>query len=165
MRNIITLSLLSLFSCGKSLPAQVSVDDPAYNKMLSSLLSHSVPEIKVEQTKSDYVFLDARAKKEYNLSSIPHSKWVGYDNFNMSRVKDINKSDTIVVYCSVGYRSEKISEKLIKEGYTHVYNLYGGIFEWVNQGKGVVNKEGETKKIHGYNKSWSKWLKKGEIEY
>jgi len=159
------LSLISFFSCGKSLPAQVSVDDPAYNKMLGSLLSHSVPEMKVEQTKSTYVFLDSRAKKEYELSSIPNSKWVGYEDFSMSRIKGINKSDTIVVYCSVGYRSEKISEKLIKKGYTHVYNLYGGIFEWVNQGKGLVNEDGETQKIHGYNKSWSKWLKKGDIEY
>jgi len=165
MRNIIAFSFLSLFSCGKSFPAQVSVEDPEYNKMLSSLLNHSVPEMLVEQTKSNYVFLDTRAKNENSVSSIPNSKWVGYGDFSISKMEGINKSDTIVVYCSVGYRSEKISEKLIKQGFENVYNLYGGIFEWVNQGNEVVDDKGETKKIHGYNKKWSQWLKKGEIEY
>ena len=50
-----------------------------------------------------------------------------------------SKSDTIVLYCSIGYRSEKIGEKLVEMGYGHVFNLYGGIFEWVNRDLPVYN--------------------------
>ena len=47
-----------------------------------------------------------------------------------------------------------------------VYNLYGGLFEWVNQGKEVVKPNGETTEtVHAYSKSWGIWLKKGEKVY
>jgi hypothetical protein len=66
------------------------------------------------------------------------------------------------VYCSVGYRSERIGEKLLKLGYTDVVNLYGGIFEWKNQGLDVYNSSNyPTDSVHTYNKSWGKWLVKG----
>ena len=69
----------------------------------------------------------------------------------------------MVVYCTVGYRSERIGEKLQKMGFQDVHNLYGGITEWVNQGHKVVDPEGnETPKVHTYSKDWGKWLKEGE---
>ena len=78
-------------------------------------------------------------------------------------MKAIPKSATIVVYCTVGYRSGKIVEKLQKAGYQKVYNLHGSIFEWVNQGNSVVNSKGvTTTEVHTYSKDWAKWLKKGK---
>ena len=51
----------------------------------------------------------------------------------------------------------------MKAGYTNVYNLYGGIFEWKNKNFIVIDsEEKETNKVHTYNRDWSKWLKKGE---
>jgi rhodanese-related sulfurtransferase len=47
----------------------------------------------------------------------------------------------------VGYRSEKVTEKLQKAGFTQVSNLYGGIFEWVNQGYPIVNQSGATSDV------------------
>lgn len=46
----------------------------------------------------------------------------------------------------------------MEAGYIQVYNLYGGIFEWVNEGHPVFNDQGETDKIHAYNKLWGMWL-------
>ena len=71
-----------------------------------------------------------------------------------------------MVYCSIGIRSEDISEKLKKAGYTNVYNLYGGIFEWKNRNYPVVNPENEvTEKVHAYSKQWGQWLHKGKKVY
>ena len=56
----------------------------------------------------------------------------GLKNLLKYKVEDIARESTIVVYCSVGYRSEKIAEELDKLGFTNVSNLYGGIFEWIN---------------------------------
>jgi len=71
-----------------------------------------------------------------------------------------------VVYCSVGVRSEIIAHRIIEKGYTNVYNLYGGIFEWKNNGFQVMDTLGNTtEKVHTYNKEWSKWLTKGEKVY
>jgi 3-mercaptopyruvate sulfurtransferase SseA len=66
----------------------------------------------------------------------------------------------------VGIRSETISEKLKKAGYTDVHNLYGGIFEWKNKDYPVVDSEGkETENVHAYSKVWGKWLNKGVKVY
>ena len=139
-----------------------------YDRMLGALLSHTVNEVSVEQLSKDVektILLDARAVREFEVSHLKDAIWVGYDDFNIASVKDIPKSSNIVVYCSVGYRSEKVAEKLKKAGYLHVSNLYGGIFEWKNQGNEVVNQQKTTDKVHAYNKLWGKWLNKGEKVY
>ena len=132
---------------------------------LKTLLTHNVKEISVKEVKaiqSEVVFLDAREIKEYRVSHIKNAHWVGYDDFSSKRLKGISKKSKIVVYCSVGYRSEKITRQLKKLGYKDVSNLYGGIFEWVNQGNKVYTKKNEpTLRVHTYNEQWSKWLRRG----
>ena len=111
------------------------------------------------------VILDARERAEYDVSHLPNAVFIGYNNFEKKIVDSLAKDKPIVVYCSIGYRSEKIGEKLQKLGFTKVYNLYGSIFEWVNQGNVVVDKNGQpTKKVHTYNKNWSRWVEDGKAE-
>lgn len=149
--------------------AQGKVQSLAYETMLSTLLSHSVNEMSVSELaqKTDKVqLLDAREKREYEVSHLKHAHWVGYDDFTLNRVKDLDKSKPVVVYCSVGYRSEKISEQLIKAGFKDVYNLYGGIFEWVNQGQPVYKNETQkTDEVHAYDNVWGIWVNKGNKVY
>ncbi|MFT7377599.1 MAG: rhodanese-related sulfurtransferase [Sphingobacteriales bacterium] len=155
-------SLTTLFGC-----AQKKVGSGAYNMTLKALLSHSVPEVEVKDISdtSDVFFLDSRAKAEFEVSHIKGAKWVGYDDFDLARVSEVSKDKKIVVYCSVGFRSEKISEKLIADGFTNVSNLYGGIFEWKNQDKPVFVDSIETDSVHAFDKTWGIWLKKGEKVY
>lgn len=143
------------------------VGSTAYSIMLKTLLSNSVKQISVEEASNkEFYFLDARAENEYQVSHIRGATWVGYEEFNLEKVSKQNKTDPIVIYCSVGYRSEKIGEKLIEAGFTNVSNLYGGIFEWVNQGNTIVNKKGEkTPNIHAYSKTWGIWLTQGVKVY
>lgn len=139
-----------------------------YNILLQALLDHSVNEISVVEVvdKPDVLLLDARSKNEYEVSHIKNAVWVGYEEFSARKVQDIDRQKEIVVYCSVGYRSEKIAEKLVKFGYSNVSNLYGGIFEWVNEDNDIANESGEvTTKIHAYNKQWGIWLSKGDKVY
>lgn len=165
MRNttLLLLTILSLtaFSC------QGQVKSSAYRTMLQRLLGHTVPEITVKQAAeaNTATFLDAREPAEYEVSHIAGSKLVGYDHFDLNAVASIPKTTPIIVYCSVGYRSEKVAEKLIAAGYTQVSNLYGGVFEWVNEGQNVVNSQGKTEKVHAYNRSWGIWLRKGKKVY
>ena len=145
-------------------------------KKLDNLLEkwnkRNVPYISVETLalpKSKVVLLDAREPEEYNVSHLKEAICVGYNKFDVNNTlsklpKD--KNTKIVVYCSLGIRSEIIADRLIKEGYTNVYNLYGGIFEWKNNDFQVVDTLGKpTEKVHAFNKSWGKWLKKGKKIY
>ncbi|MBL4667639.1 MAG: rhodanese-like domain-containing protein [Flavobacteriales bacterium] len=144
----------------------------SFEELKNDIISKTIPLIsvenlkKVEKTKSKLLIIDAREESEYNVSHIKGAEYVGYDNFKIKNLKGVDRETTIVVYCSVGYRSEKIGEKLKKVGFTKVMNLQGGIFDWVNKGYSVYDNEGnKTKKIHAYSKSWSKWLTKGEKVY
>ncbi|MCV6631689.1 MAG: rhodanese-like domain-containing protein [Flavobacteriaceae bacterium] len=116
-----------------------------------------------------YVLLDAREEKEYLVSKIGNASFVGHRKFRFKNVVEVlptNKKDTIVVYCSIGVRSEQVAEKLLKKGYTNVFNLYGGIFHWKNQGKTVLDTANmPTNKVHAYDKVWGKLLRKGEKIY
>ncbi len=148
--------------------SRAQVQSKAFNLTLKALLSHSMPEVTVPQLKemSTVLLLDAREKDEYEVSHIANAKLVGYDHFKVESLGGIDKKKKIVVYCSVGYRSEKISEKLMHAGFTDVSNLYGGIFEWMNQGNLVVDSDGKTTEdIHAYNKTWGVWLTKGNKVY
>ncbi len=162
------LLLISIFSFIFTGCAQ----EKAYHQMLKTLYKNTVPLIMPDTVKnvitgkSHFVLLDTREIEEYKVSHIRSAKCAGYDHFDVASLEDIAKDDTIIVYCSVGYRSERIGEKLFKEGYSHVYNLYGGIFEWVNKGYPLVDKKGQpTEKIHAYSKFWGKWLIKGQKVY
>jgi rhodanese-related sulfurtransferase len=167
MKNKLIIFLLSIMSFLNSFS---QVESTSYGLMLKALINKSIPIVAVADLSaaqiSSSIFIDSRGKNEFEVSHIKDAKWVGYDNFDISRMKGVKKDASIIIYCSVGYRSEKIGEKLISDGYTNVKNMYGGIFEWVNQGKPIVNqKEEPTLKIHGYSKAWGIWLSKGEKVY
>jgi len=147
--------------------AQKKVESKAYQLMLDGLLSDSVPTVSVEQLAKfdDVVTLDSRSKEEFDVSHIKNAIWVGYEDFTLERVPEDIKNQKIVVYCSIGARSQKVTSNLLEAGYEDVSNLYGGIFEWVNQEQSVYNKEGQTQKVHPYNFMWGLWLNKGEKSY
>ena len=148
----------------------VSFSQNKLDKLFNKFNKNKVPYISVDTlviTKA--ILLDARETKEYNVSHLKNAICVGYDYFDIQKTIEKlpkDKSTKIVVYCTLGIRSEIVANKLIKEGYTNVYNLYGGILEWKNNNFQVVDTLGnETKKVHTFNKDWSKWLKKGKTVY
>ncbi len=142
-------------------------------KLLNMYNTNSIPYISVEelrmhQLNDDVVILDSREKEEFNVSHISTAEYIGFKEFSAEKVslQIPNKNKLIVIYCSVGIRSEKIGEKLQNEGYTNIKNLYGGIFEWKNKGYPVIDNKGQkTENIHIFSKKWGDWLKAGTPVY
>ena len=167
MKTYIIILFFSIFTLSTSAQNYASFDELKNEIISKTIPLISVQELKkVENTTTPLLILDAREKEEYAASHLKNAKYVGYDNFKLSTVKDLDKNATVVIYCSVGYRSEKIAEKLKKAGFTKVMNLQGGIFDWVNAGFPVYDNSGKiTQKIHAYDKSWGKWLTKGDKVY
>jgi len=160
--------LLILLLCFTSGTLAAQILNPEFKDVLDSTYQHTVPLITVEEfrelDKHNVYLLDTREAKEYKVSHLKNARHVGYFWFDMRSVYDIPEDAIVVLYCSVGIRSEKIGEKLLKSGYQNVYNLYGSIFEWVNQRNPVYRSNGvQTSEIHGYNKEWSRWLERGAI--
>lgn len=157
MRTIFLYLLLATYFTSSAQSNLVTVLKK-YNK-------ESIPYIKVDQLdKAQNIYLDAREANEFKISHLPNAIYVGYNYFKnkqiLTHVPDKNAS--IVVYCSIGVRSEQIAEKIKKLGYKNVYNLYGGIFEYKNSGYKVFNNANKpTDSVHTYNKEWSTYLTKG----
>lgn len=142
-----------------------------FELMVNALISNQVDtigtsDLEVMIQNGNTVLLDAREESEFDVSHLPGARWIGYDDFDLSRMKGISKSDSIVVYCSIGKRSGDIGEKLKEAGYQNVLNLYGGIFDWTNRNGIVVNDKNEAVKyVHPYSNTWGYWVNNYEKQY
>ncbi|MFD0863575.1 rhodanese-like domain-containing protein [Sungkyunkwania multivorans] len=159
MRIIFYISVFCLFS--------VSFAQESIEAVLQKFNTDSIPYIKVDELKAlpeKPILLDAREADEYEVSHLKDALYVGYQNFQLENVSCCikDKERTIVVYCSVGVRSEDIAFKLKKAGYKNVFNLWGGIFEWKNHGQDVFNLNlQKTDSVHVFSKAWEPYLKNG----
>jgi rhodanese-related sulfurtransferase len=170
MRKLILVMVMAWWVPVVALQAQTK--DPAYGQLLEKMYRKTVPLITVAEAAAlqasnrQVLFLDTREQEEYRVSHIREAVWVGYQDFNLQRVASIPRQTPIIVYCSVGYRSEKIGEKLQQAGFTKVRNLYGSIFEWVNQGYPVYKAPHQpTTRVHAYSRIWGRWLTQGTKVY
>ena len=153
-----------LLFIGFGLQAQHSIDAvlKAFNE--NSIPYISVSEARMLQLHNEATVLDAREWYEFEISAIPSAKYIGYQSFSPEKILQYvtDKTSPIIVYCSVGIRSEDIALEIKKLGYTNVKNLYGGIFEWKNKGFPVIDLQGNTtEKVHTFSKAWEKYLEKG----
>jgi rhodanese-related sulfurtransferase len=139
-------------------------ENAQFDKKVASMLKFSVPAIDVKTLKDypqPYLLLDAREPEEYQVSHLPQAQNCGYQDFDLKKWEKLDKKQPVIVYCSIGYRSEKIAEKLKAAGFTQVMNLYGSIFEWVNRGYPLAG--AEPGKVHTYNKEWGKLVEEGKV--
>ncbi len=173
MKKIIfhIILLLSLARCSfgqKHEAPTTGITNPDYKKTVDSYLNFKVPTTTVDilsTLKRPHVILDAREREEYDVSHIPDALYLGYKKPQYDVLDNVDKDELIIIYCSIGYRSEKIGQKLKKKGFNNVMNLYGSIFEWANQNYPLHNNQDQVvKQIHGYNKKWSQWIDNDEVE-
>ena len=138
-----------------------------YKAVLSGIYDHNFPLVKPEQITdlSFYQVLDTREKNEFEVSHLHGAHWVGYETFSLRCVENLDKEKPVLVYCTVGARSQEIGKKLVDNGFTRVFNLYGGIIHWVNEGNQVEANGKITSEVHTYSKSWGIWLKNGQKVY
>lgn len=158
---VFLIGLIWLPACGQK----------TFDEKMSSLYKNTVPLINSNQlpelqTETKVYLLDTREPEEFQVSHLPGARLVGYNTFDEDSIIDIPKDAQVIVYCSVGYRSERIGERMQKLGFLHVSNLYGGIFDWKNQGNTVINiNQQPTDSVHTYNRNWSQWLYNGVKVY
>lgn len=166
MRYTWVLFIVPLVTQAQERPSTM-VSNVAFDKTIRSYLDFSVPVIScddLEGMKDQVLILDTRTHEEFEVSHIPGARFAGFDSFDEELLSSVAKDQKIIVYCSIGYRSEKIAERIQSMGYD-VANLYGSIFEWVNQDKPIVDSSGnKTDKLHTYNRKWSRWVEPNSVQ-
>lgn len=110
---------------------------------------------------SELTVLDVREENEYNISHLP-----GAIRYQDDLLDGLSPDQPILVYCTVGLRSNDLAKKLSDQGFRKVYEIKGGILSWANKGK-VINDSGgqKTDTLHTYNKFFSPFLRSGKSVY
>ena len=106
--------------------------------------------------------LDARAMEEFAVSHLPGARRVDPDASApelRDALTEVSDEREIVVYCSVGYRSARIAERLREAGFENVASLEGSIFRWANEGRPLARGDTPTDAVHPYNAAWGKLLR------
>lgn len=111
------LSVLTLTGCAGSSEnsyTQISMDEA----------------IEMMETEENYIILDVRTKEEYDAGHIEGAINIANEVIHQDQSGNLpDKDQIILVYCRSGNRSKQASEKLVKQGYTNVYE-FGGIIDW-----------------------------------
>ncbi|MDH3207015.1 MAG: rhodanese-like domain-containing protein [Gemmatimonadota bacterium] len=99
-----------------------------------------VPEISVTDLKARMdaedvpVLVDVREYYEADIADLPE---VGQLRIPMAelteRIEEMDRDAELVLYCRSGSRSDRAVRFLLRQGYSKVFNLKGGMLAWRNE--------------------------------
>ena len=104
----------------------------------------------LKQKSQNFILVDVRTQKEQDISIIPGA--ISKEHFEKNI--DKFKGKKVIAYCTIGFRSSRYVEKLLKKGH-NAFNLWGSILAWAHEGGELVIKHKKTKKIHTYSRFWN----------
>ncbi|KAB2941336.1 MAG: molybdopterin biosynthesis protein [Candidatus Methanoperedens nitroreducens] len=126
---ILSIAVLAIFS------GCVSDTKPAVKNQYTDI---SVQQAKEMIDRQEVFILDVRTEGEYAAGHIKGSTLLAVQDIPkqelVEKLKEIPKDRKILVYCRSGARSAKASGILAENGFARVYNMQGGITEWMNAG-------------------------------
>ena len=122
MKRIFKAFLLLFISAGSSAQSKTTINATEFEKAIQS---------------KDAQLVDVRRPEEYKEGHIKGAvlaNWQDPAQFE-EKVKDLDKSKPVYLYCLAGVRSSKAADALVKKGFTKVIHLDGGIEAWKAAGK------------------------------
>jgi|SRR3989338_361293 len=93
----------------------------------------TVDELNQQLKTKDFVLVDVNIPEQNHINGT--ESFIPYDEIEnqLDRLPQ-DKDAKIVLYCRTGRMSEIAAQKLAEKGYTSVYNVVGGMVEWVGKG-------------------------------
>lgn len=90
-------------------------------------------------TDTNGILIDVRETFEFRGPRIEDA--VNIPAWKIKNIADtLDKSRSVYLYCTTGYRSKRAAEELYELGYRKLYSLEGGIVAWRKAGYGVVRR-------------------------
>lgn len=108
---------------------------------------------------TDVVLLDARSQEEFATSHLQGAiRATSVRAARRALVEARGAKPIIVVYCSVGYRSSRLAQRLQARGVENVFNLEGSLFKWANEGRPVYTGSEPVRTVHPFDEDWGELL-------
>ena len=104
------------------------------------------------------LLLDARAAEEFQVSHIDGAVRATTVHTALNAIQTDSRRPTVVVYCSVGYRSSQLVSRLKARGVKNVFNLEGSLFQWANEGRPLARGDQSATRVHPYDDDWGELL-------
>lgn len=105
------------------------------------------------------LLLDVREPAEFAVSHLAGARNLPWQSDWQALLREVPKSQPIVVYCSIGYRSSALAIRLQQAGFAQVANLEGSIFKWASEGRPMIAADGSAAQVvHPYDRSWGRLL-------
>lgn len=116
---IIFLILFAVYSC----------KDVAANKIKVV----TVEEMTTHLQYGDVQIVDLQPEVEYNKSHLVNAANIIYDKDFREKLKKLDKTKPIAIYCTTGTVSPEAAKILQRAGFTDIYVLDGGIKKWITE--------------------------------
>ncbi len=105
----------------------------------SSANNLSVEEFSTKAAEPGVVTLDVRTPGEFAEGYIQGARLIDFQSGNFeSEIATLDKNATYAVYCRSGNRSGQAVKVMQEAGFTNVFNMNGGVIDWVNAGLPLV---------------------------
>jgi rhodanese-related sulfurtransferase len=120
-----------------SLPVTSTTAIPSVKTLVSPVEAQNL--IAANQGSTDFVIVDVRTADEFSTGHLAGALNIDiYQSDFKSKIAELARNKKYLVYCRTGIRSAQASADMIDLGFSHIYDLSGGITEWVQEGKPTV---------------------------
>jgi rhodanese-related sulfurtransferase len=104
-----------------------------------------------EQTKPQII--DARSADEFAINHINGAVNFNLETANYTKyVAQLDKSKPVFIYSIGAFRSGQLAKELLKNGFSKVYDLEGGIANWIGGGKPFYSNSNSKLSLAEYQK-------------
>lgn len=121
-------AITGLSACSSSAPAS-STTSPSTGQHLAAI------DFSTAMKAPGTIVLDVRTPAEYASGHLPAAQNIDIEGSDfVTGIASLDKNAACAVYCRSGNRSGAALEQMTAAGFTHVYDLAGGIGAWQNMG-------------------------------
>jgi rhodanese-related sulfurtransferase len=164
VKIVVLLSALMLMACGKRATTpeaelvettrKISAEFPQVSRITTAELAALLG----DSTREPPLLLDVREPEEYAVSHLPGARRVDPDADTEKLLASLSPGRSVVLYCSVGYRSSKMAARFLTAGASDVRNLEGSIFQWANEGRLLYRDFKPVRQVHPYSSRYAGML-------
>ena len=142
-RTWIWVAVIGAILIGGGVPGGIllyrSLNAPESVEVVNITVHEAKAMIDDNATYPNLIVLDIRLDYEYTAGHLNESEWIPWNGALGSfeggeSALSGNETTEIIVYCNSGTRSAGGSQFLVDAGFTIIFNMIGGITEWLNQG-------------------------------
>jgi rhodanese-related sulfurtransferase len=124
--GVLLVSVITLTACGGS---GGKVSDLTVSQFATKIADKGI------------VLIDVRRPEEFAAGHIAGATNLNFESGTFETdLQKLDKSKSYALYCRSGNRSGQATAIMVKDGFTHVFNLLGGVIDWQGAGQALVTK-------------------------